>query len=154
MSELKVGMKAPEFDLLAGDGKKYSLKKFLGKKIVLYFYPEDDTETCTLQACNFRDHFSEQTMSGAILLGVSPDSPDSHKKFSAKYGLNFILLSDEDKSTMKSYGVWKQKLMFGRKYMGVIRSTFIIDERGYISHIFSRVRLKGHVEKIREAISA
>jgi len=153
MPELRIGNKAPDFELSGGDGKKYSLRQFFGKKIVLYFYPQDDTETCTLQACSFRDHLTPKRISGAVLIGVSPDSPESHKKFSAKYGLNFPLLSDEDKTVMKAYGVWKRKVMFGKKYMGVIRSTFIINERGFISHIFSRVRLKGHVEKIQEAVS-
>ena len=153
MARISIGIKAPQFSLPDGDGKYYSLKQFLGKKVILYFYPQDDTETCTAQACSFRDRLSEFEQHGAQLLGISPDDVKSHKKFSLKYGLNFPILSDEDKNVMNAYGVWKKKLMFGKKYMGVIRTTFIINEKGSISHIFPKVRIKNHADKILEVIS-
>jgi len=153
MPELKIGDKAPEFSLVAQDGKSHSLKELKGKKVVLYFYPEDDTETCTKQACAFRNDYSEIKKMGAVVLGVSPDGNALHQKFSKKYLLNFPILSDEDKSVMKAYGVWKQKKLFGRKYIGVIRTTFIINERGIITHIVPKVRVKGHIENILRALS-
>lgn len=152
MAELIVGEKAPDFLLSANDGKTYSLKQFRGKKIVIYFYPQDDTETCTKQACAFRDEYAELKKTGAILLGISPDDEYSHKKFTKKYNLNFPILSDTDLSMMKAYGVWAKKKMFGISYMGVLRTTFIIDESGVISHVFTNVRIKGHVEKIMKAL--
>lgn len=153
MAELKVGDKAPQFNLFGQDGKKYSLKDFRGKKVVLYFYPEDDTETCTAQACSFRDNMSLLKDAGSVTIGVSPDDTKSHQKFSAKYDLNFTLISDEDKKVMKQYGVWKKKQMFGHKFMGVIRTTFVIDGNGAITHIFPKVRIKGHVEKVLKALT-
>lgn len=153
MAELTVGDRAPDFSLVAHDGKKYSLKDFRGKKVVLYFYPEDDTETCTAQACSFRDHFPDIRKHDAVLLGISPDGISSHQKFASKYKLNFLILSDESKKVIKQYGVWKMKLMFGRKYMGVIRTTFIINAGGIISHIFPKVRVKGHAEQVLQALS-
>ncbi|MEW5799062.1 MAG: thioredoxin-dependent thiol peroxidase [Bacteroidota bacterium] len=154
MPALKVGASAPDFSLVAQDGKTYSLKKFRGKKVVVYFYPEDDSGTCTDQACSFRDHMSRIEETDAIVFGISPDSLTSHEKFSAKYNLNFLILSDEDKTTMKKYGVWKKKKLFGNEYMGVIRTTFVIDEMGIITHIFPKVRIKGHVDKVIQALKA
>ena len=153
MSELKVGDRAPDFFLPASDGKTYSLKDLKGKKIVLYFYPEDDTPTCTKQACAFRDEYSGIKKKGAVVIGASPNNTLSHEKFSKKYRLPFPLVSDEDKSTMKAYGVWKKKQLFGIKYIGVVRTTFVINEEGIITHIFPKVRIKGHVEKILQALS-
>ena len=147
-------MKAPDISLISGDGNSYTLQQFRGQKVILYFYPQDDTETCTLQACSFRDHFIEIKKTGAVLIGVSPDSTHSHKKFTSKYDLNFPILSDEDKSVMRLFGVWKKKKLFGRSYMGVIRTTFVIDERGTITHIFPNVRIKGHVENVLKAVLA
>lgn len=152
MASLKTGDKAPDFTLSSGDGSTLSLTQFLDKKVVLYFYPADDTETCTKQACSFRDQYTEIKKLGGVVIGISPDSTASHFKFSMKHSLNFPILSDENKSTMKHYGVWKNKVLFGKKYMGVIRTTFIIDERGYISNIFHKVKVKGHLEKVREAL--
>jgi peroxiredoxin Q/BCP len=152
MADLTIGDKAPDFSLLAQDGKKYSLKDFRGKKVVLYFYPEDDTETCTAQACSFRDYFPDIKKKDAVLLGISPDGLSSHQKFASKYHLNFLILSDETKSVMKQYGVWKRKQMFGRTYMGVIRTTFIIDANGIIVHIFPKVKVKGHAERVLQAL--
>ena len=145
---MNVGMKAPEFSLPTGDDRKVSLKDFKGKKVVLYFYPKDDTSGCTREACSFRDNLGRVQKKGAVVLGVSPDSSSSHKKFSDKYELTFPLISDEDKDLAKAYGVWKQKNFLGKKYMGVERTTFIIDERGYIAHIFPRVKVDGHVDEV------
>jgi peroxiredoxin Q/BCP len=153
MSLPAVGTKAPSFTLAASDGKKYSLKDFAGKKIVLYFYPKDDTSGCTSEACSFRDHLSEFKKKGAVVLGVSPDSVSSHEKFIKKYDLTFPLLSDESKEMLTSYGVWQEKSMYGRTYLGVSRTTFIIDEKGKISHVFPKVKVKGHTEEILQALA-
>ncbi len=154
MASLNVGNKAPSFSLVANDGKKYSLKDFNGKKIVLYFYPKDDTSGCTAEACSFRDNLSAIKKKGAVLLGVSPDGLKSHEKFVAKYDLNFPVLSDENKEMLIEYGVWQEKSMYGRKYMGIVRTTYIIDEKGKISHIFPKVKVDGHSEEILKALSA
>ncbi|MFA6467486.1 MAG: thioredoxin-dependent thiol peroxidase [Bacteroidota bacterium] len=153
MAEITVGKKAPSFTLTAGDGKKYSLKDFLGKKIVLYFYPKDDTSGCTKEACSFRDNLSTIKKKGAVVIGVSPDAVKSHVKFSSKYDLNFPLLSDESKEMLTAYGVWQEKSMYGRKYMGVVRTTFVIDEQGKISHIFPKVKVDGHAVEVLKALS-
>jgi peroxiredoxin Q/BCP len=153
MPVLAVGAKAPDFILAAHDGKMYSLKDFNGKKIVLYFYPKDDTSGCTKEACSFRDNLPVLKKHGAIVLGVSPDAVTSHEKFSTKYDLNFPLLSDESKKMLGQYGVWQKKSMYGRTYMGVVRTTFIIDEKGKISHIFPKVKVDGHVDEIIHALS-
>jgi peroxiredoxin Q/BCP len=154
MAELTVGAKAPAFSLTSGDGKKYSLKDFAGKKVVLYFYPKDDTSGCTAEACSFRDNLAAIKKKGAVVIGVSPDPEKSHQKFSAKYDLNFPLLSDESKAMLTKYGVWQEKSMYGRKYMGVVRTTFIIDEQGKISHIFPKVKVDGHTEEVLKALGA
>lgn len=153
MSNLNVGEKAPDFFLDASDGKKYSLKDFKGKKVVLYFYPKDDTSGCTKEACSFRDNLSAIKRRGAIVIGVSPDGLKAHDKFITKYDLNFPLLSDESKEMLQNYGVWKEKSMYGRKYMGVERTTFILDEKGKISHIFPKVKVDGHTDEILKALS-
>ena len=149
---IEVGKKAPEFSLLNQDGKKISLKDYLGKKVVLYFYPKDDTLGCTKEACNFRDEFPKFTKTKAVILGVSPDSVKSHKKFAEKYDLNFDLLADEEKKVVEKYEVWKEKSMYGRKYMGVERTTFIIDEKGKIKTIFNKVKVDGHNKEVLEAL--
>ena len=149
---IEVGKKAPEFSLLNQDGKKISLKDYLGKKVVLYFYPKDDTLGCTQEACNFRDEFPKFTKTKAVILGVSPDSVKSHKKFAEKYDLNFDLLADEEKKVVEKYEVWKEKSMYGRKYMGVERTTFIIDEKGKIKTIFNKVKVDGHNKEVLEAL--
>ena len=153
MPGLTVGAKAPDFILAAHDGKKYSLKDFRGKKVVLYFYPKDDTSGCTKEACSFRDNLSVIKRKGAIVIGVSPDAPRSHEKFSEKYDLNFPLLSDENKSMLVKYGVWQEKSMYGRKYMGVVRTTYIIDEQGKITHVFPKVKVDGHTDEILKALA-
>jgi thioredoxin-dependent peroxiredoxin len=148
----EVGKKAPDFSLLNQDGKKVSLKDFKGKKIVLYFYPKDNTSGCTKEACNFRDDFPKFKKTDAVILGVSPDSVDSHKKFIDKYNLPFTLLADEDKKVLEKYNVWKEKSMYGKKYMGVERTTFIIDENGNIKKIFNKVKVEEHNLEIMEAL--
>ena len=150
---LEIGNKAPQFSLVANDGKKYSLKDFKGKKVVLYFYPKDDTSGCTAEACSFRDNLAAVKKKGAVVIGVSPDGLKSHEKFVTKYDLNFPILSDESKEMLTEYGVWQEKSMYGRKYMGVVRSTFIIDEKGVISHIFSKVKVDGHTKEVLKALS-
>ncbi len=154
MAELKVGDKAPQFTLPSGDGKNVSLKEFRGKKVVLYFYPKDDTPGCTSEACSFRDNLGRVKRKGAVVLGISADSVESHKKFIKKYDLPFSLLSDESKEILKAYDVWKQKSFMGRKFMGIERTTFIIDEEGNILRIFSKVKVEGHTDDVLDALSS
>jgi len=146
--ELKVGQKAPAFSLPNQDGKIVSLSDYKGKKVVLYFYPKDDTSGCTKESCAFRDGIDEIHGSGAEALGVSGDSVESHMKFVKKYNLNFPLISDESKEMIRAYGVWKEKSLYGRKYMGIERTTFLIDEKGKISKIFHKVKVDGHYEAV------
>ena len=153
MTRLKIGDKAPDFSLIGDDGKEHSLKDFKGKKIVLFFYPKDNTSGCTKEACSFRDNTPLIKKKGAVVLGVSGDSVESHKKFISKYDLNFVLLSNEDKSALDAYGVWKEKSMYGRTFMGIERTTFIIDENGKISHIFPKVKVDGHTEEVLNALA-
>lgn len=147
-----IGKPAPDFTAPIDDGTTISLSDFRGKPIVLYFYPQDDTETCTKQACAFRDNMERLTTKGAVVIGVSPDSVKLHTKFKTKYDLNFILVSDEDKSICDKYGVWAMKSLYGRDYMGVVRTTFVINADGIITHIFTNVRIKGHVDKVLDAL--
>ena len=149
---LDVGKKAPDFSLLNQDEKKISLKDFIGQKVVLYFYPKDDTSGCTKEACSFSDDLPKFSKIDAVILGVSPDSVKSHKKFSEKYKLKFDLLADDEKKVVEKYGVWKEKSMYGRKYMGVERTTFIIDEKGKIKKIFNKVKVDGHNKEVLEAL--
>ena len=145
---LEVGKKAPQFTLPDSDGKKVSLKDYLGKKVILYFYPKDNTSGCTQESCDFRDSITSFNRLKTAVLGVSKDSQSSHIKFRDKYDLNFPLLSDVDTKVIQKYGVWKEKSMYGRKYMGVERSTFIIDEKGKIERIFRKVKVTGHVDEV------
>ena len=149
---LSEGKKAPEFSLRDQDDKLVSLSDFKGKNVVLYFYPKDDTTTCTKQACKFSDEFSAFKKLNAVILGVSADSVASHKKFKNKFKLPFTLLSDEAKSVINKYDVWKEKSMYGRKYMGIERTTFIIDPAGKIKKIFNKVRVSNHNKEIQEAL--
>lgn len=149
---LKVGDKAPEFSLIGDNGEKISLKDYKGKKVVLYFYPKDMTSGCTQEACDFRDSIKKFEKKNTVVIGVSPDDTKSHDKFKDKYGLPFTLLSDETKEMLNDYGVWQEKSMYGRKYMGVVRTTFIIDEKGKIKKIFDKVRVPGHIEEILKEI--
>ena len=150
--ELKLGQKAPDFTLNAGDGEKVSLSALKGKKVVLYFYPRDNTPGCTREACAFRDGMATLRRRGTIVLGVSPDSIASHKKFSEKFDLNFPLLADTERRVVQQYGVWREKNMYGKKLMGVVRSTFVIDEEGKILKIFPKVKVDGHVDRVLEAL--
>ena len=154
MATLEPGTKAPAFSLPTGDGSTLSLKDLKGKKVVLYFYPKDNTSGCTQEACDFRDDHAALKRKGAVVIGVSIDSIASHGKFSAKYGLPFPLLSDEEKEMVKAYGVWKEKSMYGRKYMGIERTTFVIDEKGLITHIFPKVKVSGHSKEILAALAS
>ncbi|MBP7555461.1 MAG: thioredoxin-dependent thiol peroxidase [Chitinophagaceae bacterium] len=145
---LKEGDKAPTFTAPDQNGKKVSLADFKGKKLVLYFYPEDDTPTCTIQACNLRDNYALLKQHGFEVVGVSPDEAGKHKKFEAKFQLPFTLLADTEHKILEKYGVWGEKQMFGHKYMGVHRTTFVIDEKGVIRKIFLRPKNKAHAEEI------
>ena len=146
------GKKAPPIKLKNQDGKTVSLNDFKDQNIVLYFYPKDNTSGCTKEACNFRDEFPKFEKLDAVILGVSPDSVESHKKFADKYNLPFDLLSDEKKEVVQKYDVWKEKNMYGRKYMGVVRSTFIIDKNKKIRKIFSKVKVADHNKEVMEVL--
>lgn len=149
---LKPGDKAPDFSLINDEGNKVSLKDFKGRKVILYFYPKDDTSGCTKEACSFRDNIKIIEKKNAVVIGVSKDDTKSHQKFKKKYDLPFMLLSDENLEMLKKYDVWKEKSMYGRKYMGIERTTFIIDEKGKITEIFNKVKVDGHTEEILEKI--
>lgn len=151
MITLKEGDKAPAFTGKDQDDKKVSLADYKGKKLVLYFYPEDDTPTCTIQACNLRDNFALLKQNGFTVLGVSPDEVAKHKKFENKYSLPFTLIADPSHTIIDKYGVWGEKQLYGRKYMGLHRTTFIIDEKGVIRKIFLRPKNKQHAEEIIKA---
>lgn len=153
-AELSVGAKAPELSLQDENEKTVSLKNFKGKSVVLYFYPKDDTPGCTKEACNFRDSIARIQKTGAVILGVSLDGPDSHRKFIAKYNLPFSLLCDESAAVSKAYGVYKEKNMYGKKYWGIERSTFVIDEAGAMKAIFRKVKVDGHVDEVLDALKA
>ena len=151
MASLTEGSKAPEFTLPSSDGKDISLKDFKGKsRIVLYFYPKDDTPGCTVEACEFRDKIATIEEKAAVVLGVSPDNPDSHTKFIGKFKLPFSLLSDADKKVCQDYGVWVKKSMYGKEYMGVARTTFVIGEEGKIEKIYEKVKPDVHAEEVLE----
>lgn len=145
---LQEGNKAPVFSGKDQNGNKVSLSDFKGKKLVLYFYPEDDTPTCTIQACNLRDNYSLLKKEGFEIIGVSPDEAKKHKKFETKFSLPFVLIADTGHTILEKYGVWDQKKMFGHEYMGVLRTTFVIDEKGIIRKIFLRPKNKTHAEEI------
>ncbi len=153
MKNLSIGDKAPDFKLLARQGHNVPLKNFLNKKnVILYFYPKDDTPGCTVQACGFRDTIKRIEAQDTIVLGVSPDNPKSHEKFITKFNLPFLLLSDEDHNVSNAYGVWVEKNMYGRKYMGIERTTFVIDKSGKIAQIFSKVKPQGHDQEVLDFI--
>jgi peroxiredoxin Q/BCP len=146
---LKEGIKAPDFRGLNQDGKEFGLSDYAGKKLILYFYPEDDTETCTVEACNLRDNLNLLKKDGYEIVGVSPDGVTKHRKFADKYHLNFNLLADEKMKAIKAYDVWGIKQLFGHIYDGLIRTTFIIDEQGIIQHIIRAVKSSKHADQIR-----
>lgn len=145
--------KASEFCLPDQNAKKVCLKDLRGKWVVLYFYPKDNSKSCTLEAVSFTDNLKTLEELGAVVVGVSPDSVKSHQNFAAKHDLNFALLSDPEHEVLESYGVWALKKMYGREYMGVERSTFIINTEGYIENEWRKVRVKGHVEEVKQKLS-
>lgn len=150
--ELKAGDKAPAFALVSDRGENYRLADFKGKTVVLYFYPKAMTTGCTQQACDFRDRETPLAKQKAVVLGVSRDPPERLAKFRDKYGLNFPLLSDETGKVCKAYGVWKKKSLYGRKFMGIERTTFVIGPDGRIEKIFPRVKVKGHAAAVLESL--
>ena len=149
-----IGQPAPAFTLDSDTGATVSLADFHGQNVVLYFYPKDDTSGCTTQACEFRDSMPRFASTNAVILGVSPDSVASHVKFKAKYELPFTLLADTEKVVAEAYGVWKEKSMYGKQYMGVERTTFLIDGTGVLRHVFEKVKPAGHADEVAKAVAA
>ena len=149
---LEIGTKAPAFTLPDQDGKMVSLKDFKGQKVVLYFYPKDNTPGCTKQACNFGELLPQFREKGAVVIGVSKDSVASHKKFQEKFGLPFTLLSDPELKVIQAYGVWQEKNMYGKKTMGVVRSTYLIDEKGIIVKAFGKVKAAENPQQMLEVL--
>ena len=145
---IKIGEKAPEINSIDQNGEKITLKQFLGKKIVLYFYPKDMTPGCTVQSCNLRDNYQQLLDSGYVVLGCSADSPEKHQKFIEKYDLPFPLISDQSKEVLNKFGVWALKKFMGKEYMGILRTTFVIDENGIIEDIITKVKTKEHTSQI------
>ncbi|WP_276089992.1 thioredoxin-dependent thiol peroxidase [Pedobacter sp. JY14-1] len=152
MSELKEGQKAPDFTSTDQHGNTVSLGQFAGKTVVLYFYPKDDTPGCTAEACDYRDNYQGLSAKGIVVLGVSVDDEKSHHKFASKYSLPFTLLADTDKKIVEAYGVWGEKNMYGKTYMGTNRSTFIIDENGNIAHIIKKVDTKNATAQVLDLL--
>ena len=151
---LQVGKRAPAFSLESDAGSNVSLASLRGKRVVLYFYPKDDTPGCTQESCDFRDNLARVEAHGAVVLGVSKDSVSSHQKFKEKFSLPFTLLSDPSHVMLEQYGVWKEKKRYGRSYMGVERTTVIVDEKGNVARIFPNVKVNGHVESVIEALQS
>lgn len=151
MSHLKAGDVAPAFTATDQDGKKVSLSDYLGKKVVLYFYPKDDTPGCTAQACNLRDNYALLQRKGYVVLGVSTDDEKSHKKFEKKFSLPFTLVADTSRSINEAYGVWGEKTLFGKNYMGTLRETFLIDEKGIIRDIILKPDTGNHTQEVLDA---
>ncbi len=149
---LSVGDIAPDFELQSDAGEAVRLSDFRGRKVVLYFYPKDNTSGCTTEACEFRDRMPKITRRGAVVLGVSPDGVESHKKFKAKYDLPFALLADPDHSVAEAYGAWGEKKMYGKTYEGILRTTVVIDEQGKIAELFEKVKPKGHGDAVLEVL--
>ncbi len=152
MSYLNEGDKAPDFKAKNQSGKEIKLSDYSGKKVVLYFYPKDDTPGCTVEACNLRDNYKMLQKKGFVILGVSPDSESSHTKFSGKFDLPFDLLADTEKHILNKYGAWGIKKMYGKAYEGVLRTTYVIDENGLIEKVFKKVDTKNHTEQILQAL--
>ena len=151
---IESGQVAPAFSADVTDGSTITLESLSGKRVVLYFYPKDDTPGCTVEACDFRDNMARIAGHGAVILGVSPDSVKKHVKFTDKFSLPFPLLADEDHAMAEAYGVWIEKSMYGKKYMGIERTTFLIDERGIVRNVWSKVKVEGHVTEVIKAIEA
>ncbi|GAB6928757.1 thioredoxin-dependent thiol peroxidase [Paenibacillus sp. JCM 10914] len=152
--QISIGDQVPDISLPASNGKPVSLSDYQGRKVVLFFYPKNMTPTCTEEACSFRDYYGELQEAGAVVLGISPDPLKSHTKFTDKYSLPYLLLSDEEHRLSEIFGVWQMKKMFGREYMGIVRSTFLIDEEGTLVREWRKVKVKGHVEAVLEAIKS
>jgi peroxiredoxin Q/BCP len=152
--EVEAGDKAPAFSVPDQDGNRVALKDLKGKQVVLYFYPKDDTPGCTKESCDFRDSMAPIKKAGAVVLGVSFDGQASHQKFIKKFSLPFTLLSDEDKVVAKAYGVYKEKSMYGKKYWGIERSTFVIDSSGVLKAVFRKVKVDGHVDEVLAALKS
>jgi peroxiredoxin Q/BCP len=150
---LTVGMMAPEFSLPSTLGRKISLNEFRGKRVILYFYPKDDTPGCTMEACAFRDHLPRIQTKGAVVLGVSLDDELSHQRFTQKYNLPFPLLSDVDAAVSRQYGTYKEKNLYGRSYWGIERTTFVIDREGRVENVFRRVKVEGHAEEVMATLA-
>ncbi|MBB6671061.1 peroxiredoxin [Cohnella nanjingensis] len=148
---LTIGGAAPDFEALASNDETVALSRYRGRKVILYFYPQDDTPTCTQETCDFRDAAPAFDAVDAVVLGISPDDLKSHRKFADKFGLPFLLLSDPDHAIAEKYGVWQMKKLYGREYMGIVRSTFLIDETGNLLREWRNVRVKGHIAKVLEA---
>ena len=151
---VEVGKPAPDFTLPGDDGKMVALSALKGKKVILYFYPRDDTPGCTTEACGFRDQLPDFTGSGAVIIGVSKDDTASHQKFKAKFNLPFTLVSDTEGKMLADYGVWVEKNMYGKKSMGIARTTFLIDEKGIVKKIWNNVKVDGHVPDVLAAAKA
>jgi peroxiredoxin Q/BCP len=151
---VEAGTPAPDFTLSDQHGKTVTLSTLKGSPVVIYFYPKDDTPGCTKEACAFRDAYAEYEKAGAKILGVSPDGAESHAKFVRKYDLPFTLLADSEREVCESYGVWKEKNMYGKKSMGVERTTFVIDTKGIVRRIFPKVKVDGHSDQVLEAVKA
>lgn len=149
---IQEGDLAPDFSLSADDGSEVRLSDLRGQRVVLYFYPKDDTSGCTTQACDLRDSLPQIDSRGAVVLGVSPDPVKSHVKFRDKYGLNFPLLADEDHQVAEAYGVWQEKSMYGKKYWGIVRSTFVVDPQGVVKEAWYKVKPKGHADRVLEVL--
>jgi peroxiredoxin Q/BCP len=150
---IEIGQKAPDFSLRDQDGNSHKLSDYKGKPVVLYFYPKDDTPGCTKEACSFRDNFAQFRTVGIEILGVSIDDEKSHSKFQQKYNLPFTLLSDPDKKVVEKYGVWVEKINYGKKYWGIARKTFLIDKDGKITYIFDKVKPDEHAQEVLEKLS-
>ena len=149
---LKIGEKAPDFTAVTETGAEISLSSLRGKKVVLYFYPRDNTPGCTQEACDFRDREEALAAKGAVVLGVSTDSAASHEKFKAKHALPFTLLADPEKELVSAYGVYQEKKQYGRSFMGVVRTTFVIDADGVIANVFEKVKVKGHADAVLDSL--
>jgi peroxiredoxin Q/BCP len=151
---LTVGQKAPDFSIKTDDGSEFKLSNHFGKKVIVYFYPKDDTPGCTTEACDFRESISQFNQLGCVIIGISRDSIESHKKFKEKYSLNFPLGSDENGDVCRLYGTWTEKSMFGKKYFGVQRSTFLINEEGIVTHTWPKVSVSNHIKEILSALKS
>lgn len=150
--ELKIGDKAPDFSGINQDGKEVALSKFKGQKLILYFYPKDATPGCTAEACDFRDNYRMWQQKGYSIVGVSPDTPQKHRSFATDNHLDFDLVSDPEKKIMQLYNAWGEKKLYGKTYLGVLRTTFVIDEQGRIGHIFKKVNTKSHSKQILDTL--